>query len=341
MKKSSKKKKTHKLFLIMTVLIVLLFAFLAGILFWKLLDRRKAPQLPMSYISDAFLSTEQGRSAIYKTDRSFTSDLCIGEDTISLSGISVSEGESAALFSLDDRRVIYSKNMYERVYPASITKIMTALLVLKNGRLDDIVTISEEDLALEEGSQVVGLAAGDQLSVNELMRGLIVHSGNDAAMALARYVSGSTEAFVSLMNETLVELGATGSHFVNPSGLHDENHYTTVYDIYLMLNEALKNQEFVRLINLPVYSLTVTHADGSKDTFNLTSTDRYLAGSKSIPKDVTILGGKTGTTSRAGHCLALASQNAFGQKYISIIVGARGADTLYADMDLLLSQINE
>ena len=297
--------------------------------------------MPLPYVSEAYLQTSKGRVTAYQNKDPFSKDLCVSEDNTGLEGLSITEGESGALFSLDDRTVLFSRNMYGKIYPASVTKIMTAILVLRHGNLDDSVQVTEEDLMLEEGSQVVGLAPGDTVTVRELLHGLLIHSGNDAAMVLARHVGGSVPHFVEMMNETLKELGATGSHFSNPSGLHDSSHYTTVYDIYLMLNEALKMQEFVRIIKMSAYAMTVTHADGNREVINLSSTDRYLTGTAQSPRDVIILGGKTGTTSMAGHCLALASQNAFGQKYISIIVGARNSDLLYGDMNKLLAQINE
>ncbi len=297
--------------------------------------------MPLPYVSDAALDTTAGRVSAYQQKTLFSEDLCVSEDNVGLEGVSITDGESGALFSLDDNKVLFSRNMYGKIYPASVTKIMTAILVLTHGNLDDSVVVTAEDLALEEGSQVAGLAVGDTVTVRELLHGLLVHSGNDAAMVLARHVGGTVEHFVDMMNAELTALGATGSHFANPSGLHDGNHYTTVYDIYLMLNKALTMQEFVRIMKLSAYGMTVTHSDGTREVINLSSTDRYLTGTASSPRDVIVLGGKTGTTSMAGHCLALASQNAFGQKFISVIVGARNSDTLYSDMNKLLAQINE
>ena len=115
----------------------------------------------------------------------------------------------------------------------------------------------------------------------------------------------STENFVAMMNEYAAQLGCTGTHFTNPHGLQDENHYTTPYDIYLMLKEALKYPEFTEITQLPSYTVTFQHSDGSEDSVSLTATDHYLTGEANAPKGVTVLGGKTGTTSSAGtvwHC---------------------------------------
>ena len=321
--------------------LVLVCAVIAGIIVYSNLKNSRTVPMPLPYVSEAYLNTSEGRVKAYQARTTFSKDLCVSEDNVGLEGVAITDGESGALFSLDDRKVLFSRNMYGKVYPASITKIMTAILVLRHGNPDDSVQVIAEDLDLEAGSQVVGLTVGDTVSVRELLHGLLIHSGNDAAMVLARYVGGTVPAFVDLMNETLNEIGATGSHFVNPSGLHDSNHYTCVYDIYLMLNEALSIQEFVRIIKMSSHAMTVTHADGAREVLNMTSTDRYLTGTFQAPKDVIVLGGKTGTTSIAGHCLALASQNAFGQKFISVIVGARNSDILYSDMNKLLAQINE
>ena len=231
--------------------------------------------------------------------------------------------------------------MHEKIYPASITKIMTAILTLKYGNMDEVVTVIWRDLELEAGSQVVGFRIGDRVTVRELLHGLLVHSGNDAAMVLARHIGGgSVEHFVDLMNQELVEIGATNSHFTNPTGLHDTDHYTTVYDIYLMLNEAISYTDFRGIMQLGKYELDYTDSDENPKAINLDSTDEYLTGEARPPKDVVVLGGKTGTTDAAGHCLAILSQNAFGQPFISIIMGAQNSSDLYEDMNILLSQIN-
>ena len=271
----------------------------------------------------------------------FSQNLCIvKEDVLSLDSVSLEEGQEAMLLDLDDRKVLFSKSAYEKVYPASITKIMTSMLALKYGKMDETVTITEENLQLEEGSQVCGFQAGDKVTVDQLVHCLLVYSGNDAASALAGYIAGSTSAFVDMMNTYAAQLGCTGTHFTNPHGLHDENHYTTPYDIYLMLNEARKYPKFVEITQLPSYTVTYTRADGSQMSTSLAATDHYLTGEAAAPKDVTVLGGKTGTTSDAGNCLALLSQNAYGKPYVSIVMGAATKDLLYVQMNSLLQNIN-
>ena len=329
-----------KMMLTVALLGIMIVAATTGIIAALILHHADNLPLTVPYSNKALVYQASEDTAL-AVSSAISSDLCVGKDNQSKGDVVLKEGESAALFNLDDKEVVFAKNMYDKIYPASITKIMTAILTLKYGNMDDIVTIMWRDLELESGSQVVGFQIGDQITVRELLHGLLVHSGNDAAMALARYIGGgSMNNFIDMMNDELVQIGATGSHFTNPTGLQDTDHYTTVYDIYLMLNEAIKYTDFVSIMQISVYNVSYTSSSGEKKSVNLDSTDHYLTGEVKPPKDVVVLGGKTGTTSAAGHCLAIVSQNAFGQPYISIIVGAQTTEDLYEDMNVLLSEIN-
>ena len=274
------------------------------------------------------------------SDRAYAYDLCVGENDIPNGNITLSGREKGALFSLEDKKVLFAKGMHDRVYPASVTKIMTAIVACKYGNMSDSFKVSWQDLELESGSQVCGLKIGDKVDMMSLMNGLLVQSGNDAAMAIARHVGGSTESFVEMMNDEARSIGATNTHFVSPSGLHDPEHYTTVYDIYLMLNEAIKYDVILNTMQVAVYDLRLFSSDGTERHVTLDSTDHYLTGEAVAPKGVTVLGGKTGTTSQAGNCLALVSQNSFGQPYISIICAASDKETLYNDMNKMLGVID-
>ena len=326
----------------LTLILTLLFAAALIVLLIVIMASRKMNkvEIPLPWSNERMAYTAAEQSAM-QTKEAFSTDLCIGSNNVTREDVSLRGNEKGGLFSLDDRRVVYSRDMFEKVYPASITKLMTAILALKSDKMNDTVTIQWQDLELESGSQVVGLRIGDKVTMQSLIRGLLIHSGNDAAQAIARIVGGTQEKFVVMMNEELQAIGATGSHFTNPTGLHDENHYTTVYDIYLMLNEAMKYDEFVNIIQVPVYDFQYWNADGEELHVTLDSTDHYLTGQIEPPKVVTVLGGKTGTTAAAGNCLAVLTQNAYGQFYISVIVGALSKDDLYADMNLLLGEINE
>ena len=274
------------------------------------------------------------------TADAFASGLCVGDNDLALNDLNLSGNENGALFDISNRRLLYAKGMHERIYPASITKLMTALLAYENGNMDDTITINWEDLELESGSQVVGLKIGDQVRLGDLITAMLVHSGNDAAQAIARHIGGTQPAFVVMMNKRARELGATNTHFVNPSGLHDPDHYTTVYDIYLILNEISHFEDFINTTQIRVYELTYTDAAGSPMSVTLDSTDRYITGEVQPPRNVTILGGKTGTTKAAGSCLALLTQNAYGELFISIIVRAADKTALYTDMNAFLEQIH-
>lgn len=271
---------------------------------------------------------------------SFASDLCVVAGDLSLDSVTLETDQEGLLLNLNEKTVLYSQGAYDRVYPASITKIMTGLLAFTYGNMDDVVTITEENVTLEEGSQVVGFQAGDEVTMDELVHALLVYSGNDAASAIATHIGGSTEGFVEMMNSYAQQLGCTGTHFTNPHGLQDENHYTTPYDIYLMLKEAYTYPEFTDITQQGSYTVTYTR-DGVEQTTYLTATDHYLTGEASAPKGITILGGKTGTTNSAGNCLALLCQDAYGNPYVSIIMGASTKELLYEEMTSLLNNISQ
>ena len=282
--------------------------------------------------------TDISSTALLKAEP-FAADLCVSDGDVDNSAISLNGSEKGALFNVEKKQVMFGEQMFEKVYPASITKIMTAILAFKYGNMDDTVTITEEDITLEEGSQMVGFAAGDTVTMDELFHGLLVYSGNDCAMAIARHIGGTVEQFVEMMNNEARSLGATGTHFISPHGLHNENHYTTVYDIYLMLNEALTYPYFVETMQLGNYTISYQRGEETLTT-RLDATDHYLTGEESAPNGVTVLGGKTGTTSAAGSCLAILSQNRYGEPYISIVMKALNKIYLYQDMNTLLAQIN-
>lgn len=335
-----RKKRRRKRILTAVLTLLILVFFAAGVLFavYKIKSESFADPVLSFDASSEFANTLISKENL--RSESFASDLCVTKGDVNLESVSLEEGQEGALFGLSNHKVLYAKGIYDRVYPASITKIMTAMLALKHGNLDETVTISQENVTLEEGSQVCGFQAGDRVTLNQLVHCLLVYSGNDAASAIADYVGGSAENFVQMMNSYAAQLGCTGTHFTNPHGLQDENHYTTPYDIYLMLNEARKYPAFTEITQMPSYTVEYTRADGSAMSTTLAATDHYLTGEATAPKDVTILGGKTGTTSLAGNCLAILTQNAYGKPFISIVMGASTKDVLYQEMNMLLQQIN-
>jgi len=166
----------------------------------------------------------------------FASDLCVSEDVaIGTDSTDSQVAEGAGTFNLETNTVVYAKNLYERLYPASTTKILTAYIALKYcDDLDAMVTVSENAVNQASDSSVCNLKAGDVIRLRDLLYGLMLRSGNDAAVAIAEYISGDVDSFAALMNQEAAAMGATRSHFVNPNGLPDENHYTCVYDMYLI-----------------------------------------------------------------------------------------------------------
>jgi len=268
-------------------------------------------------------------------------DLCVLDGDINNEDAESYSAESSAVFGIDSREVIYADNVFERVYPASTTKIMTAIAALKYGDLNDIVTVSSSALNLESGSSVCNLKAGDQLTLEQCLYGLMIKSGNDAANAIAEHISGSNEAFAVLMNEEAKKIGAVDTNFVNPSGLHDENHYTTAYDLYLMFKEALKNETFVKILKESNYATAYTNAAGERVSVRWTTTNQYLTGDTDQPENITVIGGKTGTTMAAGSCLILLSEDQNGAQSISVIMKSDSRTTLYNEMtELLKKSIN-
>ena len=141
------------------------------------------------------------------------------------------EAEAAVVMDADTGAFLYSKNMDKKEYPASITKIMTALVALKYGSMDTTLTASANVRNLESGAQTCGLKEGDQMTLDQALHVLLINSANDAAIMIAEGIAGSVEAFADMMNQEALEIGATNSHFVNPHGLSDNDHYTTVYDM--------------------------------------------------------------------------------------------------------------
>lgn len=336
-----KRQRLKHIFRILVGVFVILAA--AGGVFygWNILSGNYFGTLEQAFDSSEVFTNALAAKENMRTE-SFAQKLCVSSqgNVDCIKNAQLEEGQKGLLFSLSNHKVLYANGIYDKVYPASITKIMTAMLALQSGKLNDTVTITQDNVTLEDGSQVCGFVAGDQVTLDQLLHCLLVYSGNDAASAIAEYVGGSTENFVQMMNDYAAKLGCTGTHFSNPHGLQDEKHYTTPYDIYLMLNEAFTYPEFTEITELPSYTVTYTGSDGTEKSTTLTATDHYLTGEATAPKDVTILGGKTGTTEVAGNCLAILTQNAYGKTFVSIVMGADTKELLYQEMNSLLQNIN-
>lgn len=210
------------------------------------------------------------------------------------------EAESAVVMDLDYGVILYEKNMDQKLYPASITKIMTALLVIENADLSDVVTFSENAVyGIEPDSSHIGIDVGEQLTVEQSLYALILASANEVAMGLAEHVGGSVEGFADMMNKRAAELGCENTHFSNPHGLHDENHYTTAHDMALIARAAYKNRTFRGISATIAYEIPPT---------NMEEESRYLVNHHKLLSDDDwyyrgCRGGKTGFTDQAMNTL--------------------------------------
>ena len=237
---------------------------------------------------------------------------------------------AALLVDTEKDIVLYGKNEHERMYPASITKVMTALLVLEaveRGELslDQNVTASQEaiDNMDPEGSSA-GIEKGEVMSVKNLLYCALMVSANEACDVLAVELDGSIKAFVERMNQRAAELGCEDTHFANTNGLHHADHYTTAWDIYLIAREAMKNETFMTICNTLAYDVPATNKNDSRElhtTNSLISNWRILGylydGAEGI---------KTGTTDEAGYCL-LSSAVRSGRRLVCVVLGCEGQGT--------------
>lgn len=271
----------------------------------------------------------------------FAKDLCVAEGDAEEIEADTSEAEAALFFNIDTKEVLYAKNIYERLYPASTTKLMTALVALKNGDLDAQTTVSQESVTFHEsGVSTAKLKAGDVLTLRQLLYALLLPSANDAANVIAEQIAGSQDQFVAMMNAEAKEIGATGSHFVNANGLHDENHYTTAYDLYLIFQAAMQYDDFMEIIQQKEYTATYTASDGSAIEATWSSSNKFTSGAVTVPDGVQAVGGKTGTTTAARSCLVQLFTDAQGQRYVAIILGCKERGILYEEMQSFLSNLN-
>ena len=288
----------------------------------------------------------------YDTLPLFAEDIAAVSDNLISASLSEEDSVfSAAIYNEDDAGVLYSLNATAKTSPASLTKLMTALIIFEKygDRLDDVITIGEVSIK-EEGVQRFGLKPGDKITIRQLLEITLIQSGNDAALALAQYAGDSTagsrleedgeitgeERFVQMMNERAESLGCTGTHFVNPHGLDAAEHYSTAYDQYLIFRQLLVYPDFLEMINTPSIQISYNASDGTVKTKTITNTDMFVNGGKDAPEGITVTGGKTGSTSSAGRCLILLAHNNSGKSYIAVVMGAKDEGTLYNTLSELL-----
>ena len=204
------------------------------------------------------------------------------------------------------KRVLYDEGMNEKCYPASTTKVLTALCVLENLPLDKIITVPKEAEGVEGSS--IYLKEGQKISVKDLLLGLMLRSGNDAAVTLAVATSGNIRNFANLMNETAKRCGADGSNFVNPHGLHDEMHYTTAYDLALICAKAYENEDFCKIVSTSKAKITVD--DEARYIGNKNKLLHLYDGANGV---------KTGFTKKSGRCLVSGAKRS-GMQVVGVVL---------------------
>ena len=236
------------------------------------------------------------------------------------------EGKAAIAYEMNSDTLILAQDADVQLYPASLTKVMTCLLTMEHANLNDIVTVSGDDIDhLSLAGTSANLKDGEQMTVENMLYCLMVASANDGACVLANHVAGSEEAFVEMMNQKALELGCTGTHFANPHGLHDENHYTTARDLAKIFKAALEYPIFHEIYGVDYYTVPATNVSEARE---LESTN-YLIRNAGYPVviDSRVLGGKTGFTTPAGRCLVTVSEKG-DMKIMTVILGTKAT---YAD----------
>ena len=209
---------------------------------------------------------------------------------------------AALLIELNSGTVIYGKNAEDIMYPASLTKIMTCMLAIEYGKLDDVITVSETALqGLDEAGSTAGLQPGEQLTLKDVLYCLMLSSANEACNVVAEYISSDVPSFVALMNKTAQELGCKNTHFANPHGLHESDHYTTAMDLSLITRKALGSETFREISGCAEYTVPATNLSEPR---NLKTTN-YLISTATVADYYypDAIGIKTGYTSAAGRCV--------------------------------------
>lgn len=233
---------------------------------------------------------------------------------------------SEIVMEVNSKRVLHESNAYEKKFMASTTKILTALVIIENCNLSDVVTVTKATTNIEGSS--IYLEEGEQLSVKHLLYGLMLRSGNDCAETLAVYCSKSIDAFAKLMNNTAQRIGAVNSNFVNPHGLHDDNHYTTAYDLALISCVAMQNNVFREIVGTKSIKIPHTKRDYDRLLINKNKMLNEFDGSTGI---------KTGFTKKAGRCL-VSSCVRNGMEIVSVVLNC--APMFERSKELLLNAFN-
>lgn len=244
---------------------------------------------------------------------------------------------SGAAIDCIDGKILYSKNMDEKLYPASLTKVLTAILVVENCNMQDEVTISASAINnVQSGYLTAGIKEGEILTVEQLLNLLLISSYNDVANALAEYVAGNTEEFVIMMNKKAEEIGCTNSNFTNCNGAHNAEHYSTAHDLALIGKYAMQYDEIKNIVGKIYYELGATNKYDKDDRLYQTTNEMLLSGSSNYYKYVK--GVKTGFTTPSGYCLMSYSiKNDI--PLISVVLKSTTSNSRYKDTKQILGYV--
>lgn len=237
--------------------------------------------------------------------------------------------KASLIVEANSGKIIYEDNAQIQNYPASVTKILTAIITLESCKLDEMAVVTESAISnIPSGYVVAPLVIGEEMKIEDLLYALLLKSSNDAAYVLAEYVGGSVEGFSDMMNKKAQELGCKNSHFVNPNGIHNDNHYTTAYDMYLIAKYAMQNEEFVKIVSTYQYILPATNKYKNSDRV-MKNTNNFVNPNSNY-YDETVKGVKTGTTIPAGNCLITDTiRDDFN--VITVILGAETSDSKFSE----------
>lgn len=286
-------------------------------------------------------TTEETDETTVPDESGETDETTEGDNASGQSDNTLNIKKSALLVNLSSNEALYYKDIFAALSPASLTKVYTALMVLKYGNMEDVITLPESISVNNEGAQVCGFEPGDVVSVKDLFHCMLVYSGNETANALAVYISESIPQFCNLLNDEARKMGAVRTSCMNPGGLDESGHFSSSYDLYLIFKACLEYDEFVKAIGETAYSVTYTNANGESVTKSFDSTNLYFTEEFKAPSAITIRGGKTGTTDKAGTCLIVYCTDSSGTKYIAVVMGEETKLELYSQMNNLLSMIQK
>lgn len=236
-------------------------------------------------------------------------------------------GKTAILMDVDTGAILYNKGMNDKMYPASITKIMTALLALENLKTSDTITVTAEDIAsLSSDAAILGIQAGEILTLNDALHGLILRSANEIAVAIANTVAGNVDNFADMMNNRAKEAGALATHFANPHGLYEDDHYTTAYDMAMIAKSAISNSSFSQLWGDTPYVMSPTNMN--TESYTIWHRHRMFTKTSSFYYEYA-LGGKTGYTDESGNTLVTYAKK--GDMSLICVVLGSDTDNVYTD----------